>query len=160
MSRYAGPPLTLGAVRIAPPDLAELAEATPDPDVRRSVEYWLGAAARRADVGYFSVYRDAEVVGQILLHDVDLRSGESLVAYHIFREQDRGRGIMTSALTLLQRFAALHTPLTRLVVITSDDNRASQRVAEKCGFVYQGPSREDPAHGIVFAWTVRGDGRG
>jgi RimJ/RimL family protein N-acetyltransferase len=44
--------------------------------------------------------------------------------------------------------------LRRLVVITSDDNVASQRIARKCGFVPIGPPREDPLHGVCLEWRV------
>jgi RimJ/RimL family protein N-acetyltransferase len=40
------------------------------------------------------------------------------------------------------------------VVITSDDNVPSQRIALKCGFVHIGPPREDPAHGMCLEWCV------
>jgi RimJ/RimL family protein N-acetyltransferase len=40
-----------------------------------------------------------------------------------------------------------------LVVITSADNLASRRAAEKCGFVADGTPREDPT-GIVLRWRA------
>lgn len=44
--------------------------------------------------------------------------------------------------------------LTRAVIITSVDNVASQRLAQRCGFTYVGPAREGP-DGMVFEWRIR-----
>jgi RimJ/RimL family protein N-acetyltransferase len=44
--------------------------------------------------------------------------------------------------------------LKKLVIITSRDNLASQRIAQKCGFQYVGASREDPVNDMVFEWYV------
>lgn len=94
------------------------------------------------------------MVGQILLHDMDADTGESLVGYHVFEPHRRGQRTGTKALTLLERFAAEQTGLRKLVIITSQDNLASQALARKCGFVLTGASRKDPENGLVFEWTA------
>jgi RimJ/RimL family protein N-acetyltransferase len=124
------------------------------PDVVDSVHHWLAAARERDDVLYFSIYEDNVVVGQIILHDIDKRTGTSLIGYHLFDPHFRSRGIGTVALRLLADFVRSRTNLERLFIITSDDNGASQRVAQKCGFTHVGPSREDPVHGMVFELAV------
>ncbi len=88
-----------------------------------------------------------------MLHDMDLGAGEGMVGYHIFRTRDRGRGYGTSALNALCSYA-LELGLQRLVVITSVDNAASRRIAEKCGFRFIGPAREGP-HLVVFERASR-----
>ena len=94
------------------------------------------------------------MIGQILLHDLDVHTGESLVAYHLFHLQARGQGYGTLALRLLQDYVVGQTELKKLVIITSRDNLASQQIARKCGFQYSGTSREDPLNDMVFAWHV------
>lgn len=157
MTLHAGQSLSAGDVRIGPAVPDEVARTAKGVDVAGSVQHWLRAAAERDDVRYFAVYWREHLVGQILLHDINYNSGESLVAYHLFEPRHRGKGIGTTALRLLQQFVVGETSLTRLVIITSDDNVASQRIAQKCDFVHVGASREDPAHGMVFAWERRSD---
>jgi RimJ/RimL family protein N-acetyltransferase len=55
---------------------------------------------------------------------------------------------------LLQKYAVEETELKRLAIITTRDNVASRRVAEKCGFKYVGPQREHPGVGLCYAWHV------
>jgi RimJ/RimL family protein N-acetyltransferase len=61
----------------------------------------------------------------------------------------------TQALKLLKVFVTNATNLRRLVLITSADNVASRRAAEKAGFLYAGPPQEDPT-GIVLVWDAPG----
>ena len=141
-------------VAIGPPAATREDEPPVSDDVREAVAFWRQEATARNDVYYFWMYANDEPVGDILLHDIDHASGESLVAYHIFAQANRGHGVGTVALRLLQRFVAAHTNLMTLVIITSDDNIASQTIAQRCGFVFVGAPREDPEHGMVFIWRV------
>ncbi len=53
----------------------------------------------------------------------------------------RGRGLMPRAVTLLSDWAFGALDLERLQLGTFPGNPASQRVAEKCGFTYEGVLR-------------------
>jgi len=141
-------------VCIGPADLAQIVAAPKAPDIQDSVEFYLDAAPTRPDIYYFCIYQLAAPVGQIVLHDIDWQAGESLIGYHLFLPAYRGRSIGTVALSLLQAYVQSATSLTRLVIITSRDNQASQRIALKCGFQLVGLAREDPDRMIVFAWNV------
>jgi RimJ/RimL family protein N-acetyltransferase len=59
----------------------------------------------------------------------------------------------TKALQLLVRYAAEQTKLHHLVIITSQDNLASQKLAQKCGFQFTGAAREG-AHLMVFEMEI------
>jgi RimJ/RimL family protein N-acetyltransferase len=128
------PEYTDGDVRITPPDTEAVRAAPKAPDVVDDVDFWLSRALAGSNVRYFSIYQSDRVVGQILLHDIDAESGNALVGYHIFESILRGRGIGTRALRLLQNYVIEQTDLVRLVMITSTDNVAARRIAEKCGF--------------------------
>jgi RimJ/RimL family protein N-acetyltransferase len=154
MALHTGPGYEAAGVRIGAPDPAAVRAAPKDSDVASSVERWLSDACGRDDVYAFAVYEREWLVGQIVLHDIDLSSAEALVGYHLFEARTRGRGVGTRMLGLLQRHVLEATPLRRLVVITSDDNVASQRTALTCGFVPIGPPREDPLHGVCLEWPV------
>jgi RimJ/RimL family protein N-acetyltransferase len=145
-------------VSLRPPDPGALRAAGAGSDVAASVTRWLAEAEARDDVYYFAVCHADELVGQIFLHDIEPNAGEALVGYHLFRPGDRGRGIGARALALLLAFVRDHTALRRLIVITSADNVASRRVAEKNGFRYAGAPREDP-DGILLRRDVPRPGR-
>jgi RimJ/RimL family protein N-acetyltransferase len=151
---YSGGPLVDGAVSLRAPEPAVMRAAGTRSDVAVSVARWLGAAGTRADVCYFAVHHAGELAGQILLHDIDADAGEALVAYHLLRADDRGHGVGSRALALLRSFVRDRTALRRLVVITSAENVASRRIAEKNGFRHAGAPREDPS-GILLVWDVR-----
>jgi RimJ/RimL family protein N-acetyltransferase len=151
---YSGPDLTDGVVALRAPDQVWLRRLSPAADVADEFEHWLSAANSSAEVVYFSLWVGDAVAGQILLHDIDLAIGETLIAYHIFEPAQRRQGYGTRALRLLQRYLRT-TALHRAVIITSRDNLASQRIVVKTGFVYAGPAREDPLEGVVFTWDVR-----
>ena len=140
-------------VSLRMPDPMVIRRAPKSADVAGDVNEWLTAALTREDVYYFSVFFGEDLVGQILLHDINWKSGEALVEYHLFQPGYRVRGIGTHALTILQQFTAEQAKLKRLLIITTRDNPAAQRVAEKCGFTFIGAPREDP-HALVFQWNV------
>ncbi|NLD19511.1 MAG: GNAT family N-acetyltransferase [Clostridiales bacterium] len=52
-----------------------------------------------------------------------------------------GRGLMTEAAKRLICYAFEELKLTVLMIRTSDSNRRSQRIIEKCGFFYEGTFR-------------------
>jgi len=58
----------------------------------------------------------------------------------------RGRGVCTRALMILARWALDELELQRLELITDPDNGASQRVAEKVGFLREGVLRAHLRH--------------
>ena len=154
MTFYIGQSYQLDKVSIGSPDLNLLQSILINSDVKDSFEHWVSEAKKREDILYFSILLNLELIGQILLHDLNVQTGESLVAYHLFQPQMRGKGIGTQALHLLQSFVLQQTPLKKLVIITSRDNLASQHIAQKCVFRYVGASREDPVHDMVFEWHV------
>jgi len=152
MTFHSGEAYTDSDICIAAPDVLAIRQSIILEDVASSIVSWLEAGEHRDDVYYFSIYHDRTLIGQILLHDIDEQARTSLVAYHLFEPSYRGRGIGTRALQLFVRFVSEHTNLSSLVIITSNDNIASQRIAQKCGFVHVGVPREHPRDGLVFRW--------
>ena len=116
---------------IGPVEPGEARPLIASSDVGREIDEWLSRAEAGDDVYYFAIRLRGELVGQIFLHDVNAVPGEALVGYHLFKPEYRGRGIGTAALSLLQAFVRAHTPLSRLIIITSEDNAASQGIARK-----------------------------
>jgi RimJ/RimL family protein N-acetyltransferase len=123
-------------------------------DYASRIDNWAILARTRGDILYFGISVLSEVIGQIFLHEWDREAKTSLVGYHLYRQEMRGRGIGTVAMRLLQRYVADETDLEHLIAITSDENLPSRGVGRKNGFVEVGASREDPEHGIVMQWRV------
>ena len=154
MAFYTVGPYRQDQVSIGPASLSLLQSISIGADLESSFKFWISEAQKREDILYFSIFRGQEPVGQILLHDLNVGTGESLIAYHLFDPQMRGQGIGTLALRLLQAHVLQQTALEKLVIITSRDNLASQTIARKCEFDYVGASREDPVNEMVFEWRA------
>lgn len=82
--------------------------------------------------------RTGELLGSIGVRSLGGGIGEA--GYWVKREA-RGRGVATRALSLLSRWALGEKELGRFQVRADVENEASQRVAEKAGFVREGVLR-------------------
>lgn len=142
MSFYSGNPLAAGFISIHKPEEEEMRGALASAQLSPEQANWFERARDNASTLYFAISARGHIVGQIFLHDMDRGSCAAMAGYHIFRKRDRGRGIGTTALALLCTYSAVELHLRRLVAITSHDNVASRRTAEKAGFRYKGPATE------------------
>jgi RimJ/RimL family protein N-acetyltransferase len=88
-----------------------------------------------------------EMFGEVELADLDLCHGTAEVAC-LALPAARGRGMTTTAISAVMRFAFDGLGLHRLTYAWADGNTASGRVAEKCGFQIEGRQRA--------AWVVDG----
>jgi RimJ/RimL family protein N-acetyltransferase len=64
------------------------------------------------------------------------------VGYTLFRQEDRGRGIVSEALPIFSAYLFALKPIPRLCLHTAPGNAASQRVAEKAGYKHEGTLRQ------------------
>ena len=114
---------------------------------------WREKALKDEDVYYFSIYYKDLVVGEIFLHDIDKKSKEALVGYHIFNLDMRNKGIGTTALKLLQEFTKESGKFKKLTIITGQYNNLSRKISEKCNFTYIGKADENPRM-VVYEWSI------
>ncbi|HWD39184.1 MAG TPA: GNAT family protein [Fimbriimonas sp.] len=63
------------------------------------------------------------------------------IGYIIYHPDDRGKGYASEALRLFVRYLFDLMPIDRIQIQVEPGNLASQRVARKCGFTYEGTSR-------------------
>lgn len=63
------------------------------------------------------------------------------VGYQLYRKEDRGKGYMTEALTIFSAYLFALKPIERLEICVSKGNIPSRKVAEKCGFKFEGIKR-------------------
>jgi [ribosomal protein S5]-alanine N-acetyltransferase len=80
------------------------------------------------------------VLGGASLNGVDLAQGRAAVGYWLAPEA-RGLGLATRSVRLLARWGFEELGIARLELTCGPDNRASQRVAERCGFTREGVLR-------------------
>jgi RimJ/RimL family protein N-acetyltransferase len=88
-------------------------------------------------------------LGLISLHLFASDPGLAEVGYWLCREA-RGRGVATTAVRLIARWAFRELGIGRLNLQTAPENLASQRVAERAGFTREG---------LLRAWLPTAGGR-
>ena len=69
------------------------------------------------------------------------------LAYHIFRPVHRGKGYMTETLCLLTTYLFETVKIPRLQINIIKGNISSRKVAEKCGFTFDGTVHLSPQPG-------------
>jgi RimJ/RimL family protein N-acetyltransferase len=100
------------------------------------------------DSGRFLIVNTAdEIIGSIwYFKSIPYFDGLE-IGYTMFDPQQRRRGIMTEALSLCADYLFQSTKIHRLQLLIAEGNIASEKVAQKCGFTYEGPARQ-----AMFAW--------
>jgi ribosomal-protein-alanine N-acetyltransferase len=92
--------------------------------------------------GIFAIVdRSDRLVGIVGWEQLNGDVADIEVSYRLFDQADRGKGIVTEALGLLVGWLFDTGHANRLRASVHVDNKASRRVAEKCGFSYEGTSR-------------------
>ena len=64
----------------------------------------------------------------------------------VFKEEDRGQGLMSSALSLFSLHLFETKKIQRLQIFIPDYNKAAIRVVQKCRFQFEGIAREAAFH--------------
>jgi RimJ/RimL family protein N-acetyltransferase len=134
-----------GAVTAAcqDPEIARWIPLIPIPYEEKHARAFLEESVRRFESGegYAFAVLDSEtgaLAGSIAIKMQPFSSGH--IGYWVAGEA-RGRGVATTALKRLSRWAVDELGLKRLELVTDPENLASQRVAEKAGFRREGIMR-------------------
>lgn len=127
------------------PDVARYIPVIPVPYTEPDARRWLAGADERWRTSReralaITLPHDDELLGVV---SVRLRPGGS-IGYWL-RSHVRGRGFMTEAVRGLADWANEEHGLSDLFLAAHPDNVASQRVAEKAGFVGVGLVQHEPA---------------
>lgn len=64
------------------------------------------------------------------------------IGYRIYKDEDKGRGYITEALRIFTAYMFELKPINRLEIQVLKGNIASCKVAEKCGYKYEGLKRQ------------------
>jgi RimJ/RimL family protein N-acetyltransferase len=98
--------------------------------------------------GLFGVYEITEgrLLGLVSLHKIDLDLSFGELGYRI-APWARGQGVATTAVRTVTDWAFGFLGLTRMQLIHAVENAASCRVAEKCGYLWEGTTRSSYRYG-------------
>ena len=134
----------LGAVAelIADPEVLHFTRI-PEPAPPGFERTWLDAyQAHRRDGTReaFAIVEDGRFLGLALAPHIDREAGEVELGYIVARPA-RGRGVATKALRELTRWAFDELGAQRIELMIESANAPSVRVAEHCGYVYEGERR-------------------
>jgi RimJ/RimL family protein N-acetyltransferase len=146
--------------------LAAVAEVVVDPDVLRFTRFpdppdpgfpaqWIARYARGRDEGtceaFAAVDARGEFLGVGLAPRIDRAAREMELGY-LVAPAARGRGVGAEILRRVTRWALHEKGALRVFLLVADDNVASQRVAERAGYVREGVLRS-----LHFKDDRRGD---
>jgi RimJ/RimL family protein N-acetyltransferase len=115
-------------------------EPTPEDFPERWVERYRQARADGTGEGFAALDGDGRFVGLALAPTID-REGAEVELGYIVPAHARGRGVASEMLRQLTRWAFDEAGALRIVLIIDVENVASERVAERCGYVREGVMR-------------------
>ncbi|HUU84762.1 MAG TPA: GNAT family protein [Phycisphaerae bacterium] len=85
---------------------------------------------------------DGDMVGAIVFFWPSPMLAGYEVGYAIFRPEARNKGYMSEALRIFSAYLFELKPIPRLQLAMFKGNAASRKVAEKCGYQYEGTQRQ------------------
>ena len=93
---------------------------------------------------------DDEIVGAIEYFPITHYLVGYEISYQLFGDQHAGRGYTSEAVKLLVRYLFGLKRVDRLQLNIHPENAASRRVAERCGFTFEGVMRGAWFHGGAY----------
>jgi ribosomal-protein-serine acetyltransferase len=105
---------------------------------------FIAQTQREATAGtglHFAIYEQTIIVGMIGYVRIDSVNRGAYIGYWL-ADDAQGRGIMTRAVTTLYTYGFAKMDLHRQVILCAEKNTASCAVAERCGFQFEGVSRD------------------
>lgn len=97
----------------------------------------------------YTIWYLGDFAGLIGFHNTDRFSEKTEVGYWLIREMT-SKGIITSSLNVLIRHAFENMMINRITLKCAVDNNASERVALKTGFCFEGVERQGERLGNKF----------
>jgi RimJ/RimL family protein N-acetyltransferase len=120
------------------PELVRFLPNFPTPYTEEDARTYVRHTQRRWHAGETRGFLIVDAEDGTLLGAIEVRLGEVGSIGYWVAAPARGRGVATQAVKLLAHWALTEGAVERLELTTDPDNRASQRVAEKAGFVREG----------------------
>lgn len=116
----------------------------PDPPPPDFAETWYAAYERGRDDGSREAFAIVDAAGTFLglalAPNIERATRTAELGYVVMPEA-RGRGVATAGLRMLTAWGFRELGAERLELLISAENAASRRVAEHCGYTYEGTLR-------------------
>jgi ribosomal-protein-alanine N-acetyltransferase len=93
------------------------------------------------DEGMLLVEAEGEIAGEIEFFPITHYLQGYELSYQLFADRHAGKGYTTEAVRLLSRYLFAGKRVNRLQLNVHPENAASKRVAEKCGYTFEGVMR-------------------
>lgn len=147
-----GKRVLLRAIEISDADM--LQQMMNDENIERMMWGYSFPVARHQQIkwieglsGEKSVFRaiidvNGTAIGTIILSDIDMRNGSAEIHIKLANAAERGKGYGTDAVSALVLYAFNTLRLNCVYCRINEDNIASQKMFEKCGFKQEGRLRE------------------
>jgi RimJ/RimL family protein N-acetyltransferase len=115
-------------------------EPTPEDFPEEWIERYEAGRSEGIREGFAAFDGDGRFVGLALAPTIDREGAEVELGYIVARDA-RGRGVATEMLRQLTRWAFDEAGALRIALLIDVENTASERVAERCGYVREGVMR-------------------
>jgi RimJ/RimL family protein N-acetyltransferase len=96
------------------------------------------------------VDRDHRILGNLIHFPSRPYTTTRELGYRIFETGERGKGYASEAVGLLVDYLFDNFPLNRLEICMDTQNRASERIAQKCGFTHEATLRGQVFYGGTY----------
>jgi RimJ/RimL family protein N-acetyltransferase len=91
--------------------------------------------------GMLLIVSDGEIVGEVEFFPITHYLQGYEISYQLFGSQHAGKGYTTEAVNLLVSYLFGRKRVNRMQLNIHPNNTASKRIAEKCGFTFEGIMR-------------------
>ncbi|MDP5274202.1 GNAT family N-acetyltransferase [Chengkuizengella axinellae] len=86
--------------------------------------------------------KEGKLLGDIVYFKNDRYMPGYEIGYQIYKKEDMGKGITSEALRIFSSYLFDLKPIERLEIVLNVNNIGSRKVAEKCGYIFEGVKRK------------------
>ena len=99
---------------------------------------WIENLSAEKSVFRAMVVVEGKAIGTVILSDIDMKNGIAEIHIKLANSCERGKGYGTDAISALVAYAFNELRLNCIYCRVKEDNIASQKMFEKCGFIKEG----------------------
>ena len=128
------------------------------PVARHQQVKWIEGLSNENSVFRAIIDINGVAIGTIILSDIDFRNGTAEIHIKLANSSERGKGYGTDAVSALLTYSFNELRLNCIYCRVKEDNFASQKMFEKCGFIKEGCLRSrvyrDGKHYNFYEYSI------